>query len=114
MGYVPVSGPRSWKGHYIPRKSARLSAAESREDIGQLREGQPRRLLVPKLQLPLSPTAVWEEDRMKRHELRVQSDKAEIINSGPNFYYCSECKNASNVPNGIPHKPTCSLAEGNK
>jgi len=35
----------------------------------------------------------------------------EIIKSGENFYYCSECKNASNKPEGIPHSPTCSLPD---
>ena len=34
---------------------------------------------------------------------------AEIIKSGENFYYCSECKNASNAPDIIPHAATCSL-----
>jgi hypothetical protein len=36
---------------------------------------------------------------------------AEIINSSKNFYYCSECKNASNKPEGIPHASTCSLQD---
>ena len=36
---------------------------------------------------------------------------AEIIKAGENFYYCSECKNASNQPNGIPHSPNCSLPD---
>jgi DNA-directed RNA polymerase subunit F len=35
----------------------------------------------------------------------------EIIKSGENFYYCSECKNASNKPEGIPHSQTCSLPD---
>jgi hypothetical protein len=35
----------------------------------------------------------------------------EIIKSGKNFYYCSECKNASNKPEGIPHSQTCSLPD---
>ena len=37
--------------------------------------------------------------------------KAEIIKGGENFYYCSECKSASNHPGGIPHAPTCSLPD---
>jgi len=36
---------------------------------------------------------------------------AEIIKSGKNFYYCSECKNASNTPTSIPHAATCSLPD---
>ena len=36
---------------------------------------------------------------------------AEIIKSGENFYYCSECKNASNEPDDIPHAATCSLPD---
>ena len=35
----------------------------------------------------------------------------EIIKGGENFYYCSECKNASNKPEGIPHSQTCSLPD---
>jgi len=35
----------------------------------------------------------------------------EIIKSGENFYYCSECKNASNKPEGIPHSQTCSFPD---
>ena len=35
----------------------------------------------------------------------------EIIKGGENFYYCSECKNASNKPEGIPHASTCSLPD---
>jgi DNA-directed RNA polymerase subunit F len=34
-----------------------------------------------------------------------------IIKSGKDFYYCSECKNASNKPEGIPHSQTCSLPD---
>jgi hypothetical protein len=43
----------------------------------------------------------------------MQGEKmmAEIIKSGENFYYCSECKNASNAPDGIPHAATCSLPD---
>lgn len=37
--------------------------------------------------------------------------KPEIVKSGENFYYCSECKNASNRPEGIPHASTCSLPD---
>jgi hypothetical protein len=36
---------------------------------------------------------------------------AEIIKSGENFYYCSECKCASNKPTSIPHAATCSLPD---
>ena len=35
----------------------------------------------------------------------------EIIKSGKNFYYCSECKCASNKPTSIPHAATCSLPD---
>ena len=35
----------------------------------------------------------------------------EIVKGGNKFYYCSECKNASNKPEGIPHAPTCSLPD---
>ena len=36
---------------------------------------------------------------------------AEIIKSGENFYYCSECKCSSNKPTSIPHAATCSLPD---
>ena len=36
---------------------------------------------------------------------------AEIVKGSENFYYCSECKNASNTPAGIPHASTCSLPD---
>lgn len=36
---------------------------------------------------------------------------AEIIKLTPNFYICSECNNASNLPDGIPHSSTCSLPD---
>lgn len=38
-------------------------------------------------------------------------ESPKIVKTGENFYYCSECKNASNVPEGIPHSPTCSLPD---
>lgn len=37
--------------------------------------------------------------------------KAEVVKAGENFYFCSECKNASNKPEGIPHSKECSLAD---
>jgi len=40
-----------------------------------------------------------------------QKKPAEIVKSGENFYYCSECKNASNKPEGIPHAAGCSLPD---
>jgi hypothetical protein len=41
----------------------------------------------------------------------TETKKAEIVKGGSNFYYCSECKNASNTPLGIPHAATCSLPD---
>ena len=38
-------------------------------------------------------------------------EPAKIVKGGENFYYCSECKCASNVPSGIPHGPTCSYVD---
>lgn len=37
--------------------------------------------------------------------------KAEIVKAGDNFYYCSECKNASNVAYGVPHSAQCSYGK---
>lgn len=43
--------------------------------------------------------------------IQITNKPAEVIKGGENFYYCSECKNASNSPNGIPHAPNCSMPD---
>jgi hypothetical protein len=43
--------------------------------------------------------------------MQASDDKAQVVKAGENFYFCSECKNASNKPEGIPHSKECSLTD---